>query len=325
MTVAIVGAGIAGLAAARTLKNHGHESVLFEKQGAPGGRVDTRSLDGYTFDTGATSFAPRGRSIEPVILQELDKTNLVKVEKPIYTHNMLRVSRGDAGKNAIGRYTYSIGNAELPRLLAETLNVRLNTEVVSLETANGAFKVNGEDFEAVILTPPVPITADLLALTDLRFLARVTYRPCLSVSLGYTQELEEVPYHAIVDPEQRHPLTWLSLESVKSPGRAPGKGTAMVAQLSPQFSAMHVEAEDGAIVAATVDYIERLYGEEWNSPAVFDVKRWRYSQPESVAMFDSVNQPGSKLLIASDGLLGGRVEYAYEVGVKAANLLLQNP
>ena len=96
----------------------------------------------------------------------------------------------------------------------------------------------------------------------------------------------------------------------------------MVAQLGPSFSADNFEADDGSIVAATVEYIVRLYGQAWGAPSVIDVKRWRYSQPENVAMFDTVNRPGSTLVVAGDGLIGGRTEYAYSSGLRAARMLV---
>jgi len=53
-TVAVVGAGIAGLSAACHLLGRGHEVVLLERHGAPGGRGLRVRQDGFTFDTGPT-------------------------------------------------------------------------------------------------------------------------------------------------------------------------------------------------------------------------------------------------------------------------------
>src|SRR5947209_20249161 len=50
---AIIGAGIAGVTAAHTLKQAGREPVVFERQGRVGGRVQTVKRNGFTFDIGA--------------------------------------------------------------------------------------------------------------------------------------------------------------------------------------------------------------------------------------------------------------------------------
>lgn len=323
MKVGIVGAGIAGLAAARTLKAAGSEVTIYEKQREPGGRCATVRLGEYVFDSGATSIAPRGKLLERAMLNELPGDDLVKIKKPIYMHAFGRVSPSPASKLDVARYTYSQGNSKLPQLLSENLDVRYEAEIDFLERSDGRFVLRGEQFDALILTPPIPQTADLLqTLGEYRSFANSRYRPCLSVLMGFNTDLGERSYHALVDPEQRHPLTWLSIETEKAPNRAPEGHTAMVAQLSPVYSAEQENASEQQIVEETLTFIARLYGEKLGNPATSAVVRWSYSQPETTALFSSVNRPGSKLLVASDGVIGGRVEQAYEVGVQTAERLL---
>jgi len=52
--VAVVGAGLAGLAAAARLVGDGHDVVVLERGGEPGGRAGTWTAAGFTFDTGPT-------------------------------------------------------------------------------------------------------------------------------------------------------------------------------------------------------------------------------------------------------------------------------
>ena len=51
--VAVIGAGIAGLACAATLARAGIGVTLFEKSRRPGGRVATRRVEGLSFNHGA--------------------------------------------------------------------------------------------------------------------------------------------------------------------------------------------------------------------------------------------------------------------------------
>jgi hypothetical protein len=322
MRVAIVGAGLSGLAAARELSSQGHEVVVFEKGRAVGGRVATRSEQGFVWDSGATSVALRERSIDRVILEELDRTDLVPVEKPIYLHTGLRVTPGDSRRSG-ARYCYRSGMQTLAALLAQGLDVRTSTAIERIEPDAGGYRVADERVDAVVLTPPVPQSSLLLwSLGDSRALASARYRACLSIGLGYHAELPAVPYHALLEPEQRHPLTWLSLESVKSSGRAPEGGSSLIAQFSREYSQTNYERPDEALVETAAFYVERLYGKEFAAPAASFVVRWKYSQPESYATFEHVNPLGSRLVVASDGLLGGRIEDAYEVGLRAARQLL---
>ncbi len=55
-SVLVVGAGIGGIAVAARLARRGCRVTVFEKCERPGGRCGQMTVDGYTFDTGATIF-----------------------------------------------------------------------------------------------------------------------------------------------------------------------------------------------------------------------------------------------------------------------------
>ncbi len=50
--IAVVGGGVGGLAAGIRLRAAGHEVALFERNPVVGGKLASRSVDGFTFDTG---------------------------------------------------------------------------------------------------------------------------------------------------------------------------------------------------------------------------------------------------------------------------------
>ncbi len=311
------------MAAARTLAAQGHQPVVYEASPKVGGRVHTERLGGYVFDTGATTIAPRGRVLERAMFDELDREGLTRIERPIFIHSGLRVSMGDPAKNRVDRFAYVTGNETLPIRLAEGLDVRLSQRIETVERRGDGFAIQSEGYDAVVLAAPTPDVLPLLeGLGESRPFSNANYRPCLSVLLGYAFEPPNLNYHALVEPENNHPLAWLSHESLKCPGRAPDGHCAVVAQLGPQFSKMYFEAPDADIIDATADLLVRLYSKAWDAPAVATVQRWAHSQPEMTALFDNVNRPGARLLVAGDGVMGGRVEYAYDAGVRAAQRLM---
>jgi predicted NAD/FAD-dependent oxidoreductase len=57
--VVIVGAGLAGLSAARLLRDAGHDVVVLDKGRSPGGRCATRRIGNATLDHGAQFFTVR--------------------------------------------------------------------------------------------------------------------------------------------------------------------------------------------------------------------------------------------------------------------------
>ncbi|MFW5698109.1 MAG: FAD-dependent oxidoreductase, partial [Fimbriimonadaceae bacterium] len=243
----------------------------------------------------------------------------VEIERPVYLHSYGRVEPGDPKKNANPRYTYRPGINTMAKLLAEGLEVRRETRIEEIAEVSSGVVLNGERFDAAISTAPVPQAEALM--NQGRALPPTEYRPCLSVLLGFDQPFD-APYYALLDPEQDGPLTWLSVETLKSPGRAPQGHTAVVAQLSRRYSRNRYEAADEAIIRDTCVDVARLMGKEFSSPVVSDVKRWKYSQPDNTGSFERANPPGTRLVIASDGLAGGRLELAYDVGLRAADRVL---
>ena len=70
--VAIIGAGISGLALANKLKNH-FEVVVFEKSRGYGGRVATRRSGEFIFDHGAQFFKAKTEEFRNYIKPMIDQ------------------------------------------------------------------------------------------------------------------------------------------------------------------------------------------------------------------------------------------------------------
>lgn len=323
MKVCVVGAGMAGLGAARTIAQAGHTPIIFEKSAAPGGRAATMKLGEYTFDHGATIVSPKGSTLEQVMLKELPEDGLTIVNKPIYMHAMGRITSVETESHATTRYCYQAGMVQLAELLANGLELRLGQEVTSLVQAGQQLEANGELFDAVVLTQPVPLAAPLLqSAHDYRQFPSVRYRQCLSVLLAFDKPLDK-PFHAVLDPDQSEPLTWLSLESVKIPGgfRAPEGHTAMVAQMSARYSRYNFERPDEAVTSDALVDIARILGKDFQAPLVTYVHRWQHSHASNTTALEVVNRPGNKIVLAGDAFIGARLHLAYESGIKAAQSL----
>ncbi|MHA7281618.1 protoporphyrinogen oxidase [Arthrobacter sp. TMS2-4] len=69
-TVVVVGGGMAGLVAARTLLQRGLRVTVLEQSDRFGGTVDSRSLGGFLLDSGAESFSTRSATV-PALAGEL--------------------------------------------------------------------------------------------------------------------------------------------------------------------------------------------------------------------------------------------------------------
>ena len=76
MKIAIIGSGISGLAAARTL-NKIADITIFEKSRGIGGRIATRRANPFTFDHGAQYFLVKNADFESFVSPYI-KSGVVK-------------------------------------------------------------------------------------------------------------------------------------------------------------------------------------------------------------------------------------------------------
>ena len=77
--LAIVGAGVSGLAAAWALRDSDWTCTVFEKSRGYSGRAASRSRDGVRFDYGANYFKTDSPELEQLILRELPTDGLVDI------------------------------------------------------------------------------------------------------------------------------------------------------------------------------------------------------------------------------------------------------
>ena len=184
--------------------------------------------------------------------------------------------------------------------------------------------------DLVLLTPPAPQSADILAASDLDAglktallaeLARASYRRCISLALAYDRPIAR-PFYALVNIDRAHPVAWLALEHAKAPERCPPGHSLLIAQMGARWSLDHWETPAAQLQRLVVDQVGALLGQEARVPLWSDVQRWRYALPDSSADFDTLNASGSGLFFAGDYMSGpGRLHLAIESGWRAAGAI----
>lgn len=346
-SVAIIGAGIAGLGAARELCRADIAVTFFEKSRGLGGRVATRRLNGCTVDHGAQVIKPQGSALEKVILNELPTDDLISISAPVRVYqNDGTILPVDPRHASEPQYTYRNGISTLAKLLyaalpQEWVTFHSETCIARIEETKQGYEIYDEtdthrgQFDAVILTPPTPQTVGLIRASKWRdesemlrrtkLLATVEYNPCLTVLLGYTASVPEPPAYALLAEDRSRPLLWLAFEQVKTSERAPNGGAVLIAQLGGEFSTVHYRSPDAEILDATLREMESVFGNDYARPAWWEVKRWLFSQPKNGVSFAEVNVSGSRIIVCGDGLRPerGRVHQAFDSGLEAAELLLK--
>jgi predicted NAD/FAD-dependent oxidoreductase len=328
LRVAVVGGGIAGLAAARTLADHNAEVVVLDEGRRPGGRASTR-LDGeHTFDHGAQYFTARDERFVRYVRSWIEK-GLVAPWKA-------RIATIDApGALAIKsdnerRYVGVPRMAELVTHLADTVggasDVRFGVRVSRLERDAERWVLSDDHgdslgvFDAVILGLPAPQAAESLgSLPDVRQrLSNVAMAPCWAGMLAFA---EPVPIEAdgVFINIPSHPLSWTARDSSK-PGRP--NGERWVVHAGPEWSAARLNRSEDEVCDALFAAFAEAVEPSLPAPTYCGAHLWRYAFAVSRFPDGCVFDAESRLAVAGDWCNGGRIEGAFLSGVAAAGRLL---
>ena len=324
LRVAVVGAGVAGVSAARRLSQLGHGVRVFDKGRGVGGRCATRRSNGLRFDHGAQFFTARqGPFIEA--LGPLIEMGHVQEWRP-------RIARlGPDGHRSRSpdsvRYVGVPGMSVLGKGLAGDLDVEQGAHVRSLERqldGTWMLTLDGErhagPFMAVIVACPAPQAAELLRTAHPGLASAcdgVRLLPCWSVMAAFDRPLHLDLDAAFIDDEV---LAWMARDSGK-PGRA-STLECWTLHAGPAWSARHLEEEPEVVAETVLDRFGRLVGEPLERPVHLAAHRWRYARTEQpanpVARWIDAD---SRIAVAGDWQLGDRIEDAFMSGRTVASEL----
>ena len=334
LSLCIVGAGAAGVAAAYGLRDERVAVTVLEKSRGVCGRAATRRRDGRRYDHG-TSHLPVADSRVSSLVDALGDEGRIDVEAPVWTLGP-DGSVVDDDPEPVRRVAWEAGMTQLAkRTLARTeAAVERETRVRAIDRDERGWRVSDEEggswgpFDALLLTPPAPQTASLLAATGwsseramrLReVVGSVSYRGAQSVVLGYDRPLDR-PWFGLRAATADQPVRWVSRESAK-PGHVPQGEALLVVQMGDEWARDHEDDPLDTVAPAVAERVATALDEpRLAEPAWTDDQRWRYAKPNGGPPRDAV-QVGEEdgLYLAGDWVAGeGRVDAALCAGFDAA-------
>ena len=293
---AIIGAGVAGLAAARSLQQAGVDVVVFEKSRGLGGRMATRRAGDLQFDHGVQYVSAKG----PAFTEELERWRTC----------------GAAAEWFGGAFVGAPRMTAPARLMGEGLTVVQGALVDRLERRGSQWFVHAGDgpgahaFDAVALATPAPQATPILASAGVTFeaLERVQFAPCWALMAAFDAAAYDGPDWMAPEGDT---LAWLARDNSK-PGRDAGRLT-FTAHASATWSRQHLENEPGAVAPLLLAAMQRLTGVR-AEPSYLSAHRWRFALVERPAgepfLFDRDRRIGA----CGDWCLGARVESAFDSG-----------
>lgn len=321
--VAIVGAGVSGLACAKLLGEHGIDVAVFDKSRGTGGRAATHRSGDHAFDSGAQYFTAR----DPLFVAQVDEWVAAGIAAQ-WRGETVRLRAGEVvpGQGSTRRFVGMPGMSSISRHLARDCSVTTGFPVVRLEQDRDGVALIGHDdhreggFDAVVVAAPAPQTAAIVrsSAPDLAAVAeRVPFSACLALLVAFESRLPLGFDGAFVDDS---PLSWLARDRSK-PGRL-GEET-WVLHAEPIWSDVNFAVEDELVERSLRQAFVQATGVTMPAPRYSRLHRWRYALPTEPLLdrylFDATTGIGA----CGDWCAGPRVEGAFLSGTALAERVLQ--
>ncbi len=301
----IIGAGIAGLAAARAAKGLGLSVKIFDKGQRIGGRAATRRADGFTFTHGAqflTAHSVEFRNICQAALREGALTNW-----------RIRGKAALVGCPTMRDFSVFLGRDLDVSQSVEITRIKMTENCLLFFDAKG-FVASGQ---RTIITPPAPQTAALLRQitpTLAQTADGAVYAPCWTAMFGFD---EAPPLPRTQEPLQFDdgPIALANYEANR-PG-SDSTNFALTIQASAKWSSLNLEDTSERAASALLYELSNLLGLQMPPTAHQSCHRWRYAKVIKPADPDKLISDCGRIAIAGDWIIGPRIEAAYLSGLRA--------
>ncbi len=310
--VVVVGAGIAGLTAARVLSHAGHSVVVLDKGRSVGGRMATRRIGDAIVDHGAQFFTVRSDDFAAIV-QEWTHADII--------HEWCR---GFASDDGHPRYIGTHGMNSVAKYMAQGLDVRCSTMVFALSRTSSGWTVQIDDAtelqcDVLISTCPVPQSYSLLFTAGVELpetLRGTDYDRTIALLLTYTGTHGIAPPGGLQNPDNT--FQFIADNMAKGISGSP----ALTLHANAEFSRTHwdasLEQQHEILVSSAAPYLDGLTITE------SQVKKWRFATPKVLWPDYFWSTDDATLLLAGDAFKGAKVEGATLSGLNAARFVLAN-
>jgi len=307
MRIAIIGAGMAGLACATELRRQGHDPLLFDKARGPGGRMSTRRmatpLGGVSFDHGAQYLTAR------------DPDFVAQVQDWAKEGHVARWPA--AGPDAwVGTPAM---NAPI-RAMAADADVTWNSRIEAL-SHDGRWHLHGDGidagtFDAVMLAVPAEQVSHLIEPHDPHMAEQarsIHSDPCWTVMATFADRLP-IAEDRLTD----RGLLASAIRNSAKPGRSGPE--AWVLQATADWSRDHLEDDPAIVLQAILAAFAAEADAPLPAPVATGIHRWRYAKSRTLGG-DALWNADRRLGLCGDWLIAPRIEAAWLSGRRLAALI----
>ena len=317
--IAVIGAGVAGLACARELARADARVTVFERSRGLGGRMGTRRQGNFAFDHGAQFVTARTREFTHY-LEIASRAGVVAPWTP-------RILEDDRLWEAPidDWYVGQPGMSTTVRPMSRTIDLQCGVGVHEIIQSQRGWELQTDSgrqndiFDAVAVAVPAPQALTLLghAGRAFRHIGAVKMSPCWAGMFAFDQPVDA---GAEVRRWTGGALTWAACDSSK-PRRPPGP-QCWVVHASVAWSREHLEAEARDVAQLLLTEFATATGARLPAPVYLQAHRWRHAFVEQPLGWPCLVDEEIAAGACGDWCIAPRVEAAFESGHTLAHALL---
>ena len=318
---AIIGAGLAGLSCARTLRRAGFFVEVFEQARIIGGRIATTRIGGDTFDHGAQYLTARSQEFGEY-LTEISGLGYAGRWTPRAALN------GADGDGQTSPWVVGTpGMASIVRPLTESVRTSTGKRVHTLEQRDKGWHVRFEDetsvgpFQAVAVAAPAAEARLLLGRIPelVAPLSRVRMVPCWALMVRVEEKI--LPDQDVYS-DVSEVIRWVARNNTK-PGRNP-TGENIVIHASPAWSREAEDADLEAVAEELWSEVSHVLGLAPVRPSRMTAHLWRHGLVDQSLGETHLYSAEHKAGIAGDWCHGRLAEHAFESGDRLGRAIIES-
>jgi predicted NAD/FAD-dependent oxidoreductase len=322
-SVAIIGAGLAGLTCGTALRGLVDKVRIFEKSVFPGGRISHIRSGDYEFNHGAQYFTVNN----PLFWNIVSAWQTDGIVRP-WDGWIVELNKGQVINSDLGTQRF-VG---VPRMqtvadaLARHCNLSTSVNIAELERqGDGAWRLFNERgiyqgaFDIVIIATAAHQVADLCrsVATISEAAEAVDMTVCWSAMLAFEERLD-LPYDAAFVLDS--PLSWISRNQQAS---GDGGADCWVLHASPEWSQQYAASFRGRVMHALLDAFWEATDIAPRQAASSSVHCWKHALPINPISEDSLFVEEAAIGACGDWCTAPRIEGAVLSGFSMADRVMK--
>ncbi len=326
-SVAIIGAGIAGLTCGTALKGMVDRVKVFEKNIFPGGRISRFRAGEYEFSHGAQFFTAN----HPLFWNIVSAWQSDGIVRP-WDGWIVELQKGQVINSDMVTQRF-VGVPRMQTLvqnLADRCDLSTSVNILELEhQESGGWRLFNERgdyqgaFDIVIIATAANQVADLCRSTPLISKAAegVDMTACWSAMFAFERALN-LPYDAAFVLDS--PLSWISRYQRSADGSDENSDAdCWVLHASPEWSQQYAASFRGRVMSALLDAFWEAVDLEAQRPASTSVHCWKHALPINPISEDSLFDEEQAIGACGDWCTAPRIEGAVLSGFSMADRIMK--